>query len=296
MSNDWTDPTLRGIKRELSLYEKATLPTRQGRALLLPGEPPRREGEASEVEDLIRSGYNPHFIYGVEQDQDLAVDLYDYYYDEIHIHLEEAGEFLRRSRGGFSYIHLDFCVPFNQDSFDTIQSWLGRVTPIARVRVSSYGSRRAAPQLEYEMMIRRTILQRLIDECAQLDDNADRWKRYWAALEESDDSTQIHLGIMFLNFFFGTDSWRWADSCLIESHLPQVKGAHRLANIRRFSYSEPGGHNSIMFTSWVDLVPHRIDTMPGDKNAWLLNEIANFFAAITTPLPRFIPEFFQEDK
>ena len=293
MTNDWSDPHLRGTKRALSVYEKSSLLTTAGRALIFPGEPPQREGEVGEIEELRNAGYDPHYIFGVEADKHRVVTLHEYYYDNAHIHFDTAEDFLLQSRGGFSYIHLDFDTQFNADEANTVQAMMNRVAPLARIRISSLLTRRGKTQIEYENTLRRATLQMLCHEAAKLDETSpDRWERYWAMLRESNDSTQLHATLMVLNFFFDINCWSWSDSCQVEPFLPKVKGSHRVTNLQRFTYSEVGGHH-VMFTTWCDLVPHHPASIPATID-WTLNELANFFESIVTPISQFIPELFME--
>lgn len=299
MANNWSDPYLRGVKRQISAFEKRSVPTTLGRAVVMPGEPPARETEIGEVEELRQAGFDPMYIFGVEREQALAVELYKYYYDTCHIHWEEVGEFLLSAQLPFSYIHLDFTSQLKQDELEAIQSWMGKVDRIARLRVSVVSTRRQDHQIEYEQMLRRTTIGNLCHQASVCEDGPGegRFAKIWDSVASSTDTTQILTAVMLLNFLFGINAMTYGDLCVVgqedgKNTLPRVRGTHRLTNITRFMYSEPTGHHQ-MFTLWCDLVPLQLATVP-DEQSWVLNEMANVLGSVAGDLPQFIPELYVE--
>jgi hypothetical protein len=203
-----------------------------------------------------------------------------------------VSEFLTKSQGGFSYIHLDFCSQYNQEESDAVLATWGRVAPVARIRVSALQTRRMEAQIEYENMLRRRFLL-LLAEAARVVNKDEKWDYYIDALRESKDTTQIIAAQLLLQFFFNVNCWAWSDSCEMNTlHLPNVHGSHQLANIARFSHSEVGGRH-IMATVWVDLLPLNVSTIPNEE--WVFKTLDRFFLSIVNPIPNFVPELFRED-
>lgn len=290
MTNDWSNPYTRETKRKISIYEKATLPIKEGRALIMPGEPPRKD-QRGEAEELIMLGWDPLRIIGVEEEEHRAVELYDHYYDRMQIHLEEIGLFLRKAYSHFSYIHFDFCGHLKHNQITAIESAMNHTASHTRIRVSTLASRRSDAQIEDENVIRRKVLKVLCEQLGKRDPgNEDRWELYWQELQHSTDTTQVIFSILLLNYIFGMQLWSFSDLSLDRPFLPEPKGMYQITNVQRFVYSEMGNSNS-MFTIWVDLAPQQA----GMDQERLVRQMNNLFADLVQEIPTFVPQLYTED-
>lgn len=278
---------LRPVKRRLSVYEKSSLPTHEGRALILPGAP------NTEIEELVDAGYNSCHIFGVEQDPVIYQQLMSHYHDNVHIYRGEICDWMAKSRapGEYSYVHLDFCGHFTREEAAGIQAWRTIVAPTARVRLSIFRGRRSPLQFDWEEQMHEDLL---LAWCQLGYDNdtvdPERWVDYHNQIAETmDDTTQIVIAIMLCNFFFGIEDYRkYVDSCREHGpYLPTVNGNHILTNVYRWTYNEAGSPN-YMFTVWADLLPIPPDPLR-NSTQWILNEMSKVFTYLNYHIPAFSP-------
>lgn len=279
------------LKRRLSQHEKASLlPVHaQGRALVMPGAP------HTEIEELVARGFVQASIHGIDHDATAAEELYDYYWDTCPIHYGEIGNWLSQTKRPFSYIHYDFMGQFKETELHALQASLGKLEPVSRIRVSTLRSRRHDAQYDFEDLLRRQMLIRLLDACGQNDDqHRDIWAEAVAAIQaDGADTTQLIAVILLLNHFFGVNAWEYSDGAVIDAQgdLPEAKGTHVISNISRYSYNE-FGNAARMMTMWVDLIPISLSGpkhMPG-----VLDEMAKFARMVSMPLINYNPDHYQE--
>ena len=290
MTRNWD---LRSYKRALSVFEKSTLPTNEGRALILPGEP---DGE---IEELINVGYDNHRIVGVEQEQSEFYRLNYHYRDQVMLFHDEVGNFMstKGSPSAYSYVHLDYCGHFNRTSIASLAGWQRILAPVSRVRVSVFRGRRSAEQFAWEEMLFRDVV---LSWC-ELGANADRsdmfrWIEFDAALTSLRDDTPINLVMMMmLQLTFGIQDVRsFTDELRCNgSFVPMVEGRHRITNIQRYCYSEPGSPNH-MYTMWFDAVPLDISATQRLDEQWALDEVASLMENLTYATPYFHPALAKE--
>lgn len=278
---------LRANKRKISVFEKSTLLTTRGRALLLPGD------GNGEVEELITAGYDPAYIFGVENDPKTFTELFDFYYDTVHIVNDDIYTWMKRSKakGSYSYLHLDLCGHVARQEFPNYQNWKGLFAPEARVRVSTFRGRRSAAQFDWESQLYDDLLLQWCRIGHQRDTvDPQRWKEHYDILSRSmDDTTRIIVGLVIMNFFFGIGDYRqYVDDCIRydDWHLPHVLGDHDIKNITRFSYNEPGNKSS-MFTVWMDLVPLKNPLRTSEQ--WTLNMLHKIYEQMNYQVPHFNP-------
>lgn len=286
-SPEWADRYLRGVKRDLSRYEKETaVPSSGAKAMIMPSCP------NTEVEELIAVGYRPEQIFCVEREQTLADALLEHYWDSVHVHWDEVGHFLERAVGPFSYLHLDYCGHLLHDELAGIEAAHMKLAAYARLRVSLLRVRQRDTTRDYEHLLAENILVRLAAVCQSRDRYESRWDTYLDALIDG-DTTQIVLGIWLLNHLFGLGVWEYADRCTVQGdYLPEVNGTHILTNIRRFTYNEVGGR-SPMYTVWCDAAPLRTDV--SNDPQWVVDEVARVFHAMAQPILSFSnPDLYLE--
>lgn len=281
----WSSEHERHVKRSLSRYEKTSLVNAYDRALILPGEP------NTEVEELINSGFDPMYIVCVEREQDIADALYEYYWDQCHVHWEEIGKFMARSKsyGQYGYVHLDYCGHLKQDEIEGIQHWRRLMAPVSRVRVSIFRGMRMRDQFDLEEMLQEQLLVRLCEAISKDDkNNYERWALLADSFREAtDDTTRVVGALMLFNFFFGIDNvWKWTDRCALEGvSVPEISGTHIIQNITRFKYNEEGAPNH-MFTVWADLAP--MPEMKTKKTRF--DALAEMLLLLAIPIPYFKPD------
>ncbi|HJS83766.1 MAG TPA: hypothetical protein VJ742_13135 [Nitrososphaera sp.] len=235
-------------------------------------------------------------IYCIEKDQKLADILYEYYWDETHVHWEEVGTWMQRAKGHgqYTYVHLDYCGHLKRDEIEGMQHWLSLMAPASRIRVSAFRGRRSDSQFALESLLHSTMVQTLAAEAAKKDTVYPlRWDPILESLsEDTGDTTKIIILMAVMNFFFGIDDvWKYTDACAQEgAFLPEVKGKHLLQNIQRFSYNEEGSPN-YMYSAWCDLLP-----MPGEvfrTQEWAVEEMWKVFERIVGEPPVFVPTLYR---
>lgn len=289
MTKNWADTDLHQVKRSLSAYEKRSLtgtPLVTGRAVVLPGAP------NTEIEELLTVGFDPCRIYGVEEVPDIAESLYEHYYDAVNIHWDNVTTFLTRSRGLFSYIHLDFCGHFLDEELAAFETAFTRVEPHARVRLSLYRSRKMDEQRQREQL--------LFDKCVEslLSVIDERYPVAQELLRElkhaGDDISIVVTALALLNATFGIRAYNYTDevTSLGRSVLPDSLGTHRINSVRRFTYNE--AHTaSQMVTLWFDLVPLYPSVVSSSED-WKKQEILQVLGMVQyPPTPYNNPALFE---
>lgn len=251
----WADHKVHHLKRELSRFEKSSMANTRlatGQALIMPAMP------GTEVEELLAVGFHPRFIHAIEEQQTLADNLYEHYWDEITVHWEEVSNFLRRckSREGFSYIHLDYCGHLRKEQVQGINYAMDRLADNARCRVSVMLSRRGEEQQDYELMVGERILRNLVEAASQMTGAAHPWiDLLERVLVQMQDSTVPVAAIMFLHAVFGLQAYEYTDQCVREgAFLPRPLGRHRIINLHRMYYKEVTNAN-VMGTIWITVGP-----------------------------------------
>lgn len=278
---------LRPTKRRLSTYEKSSLVTTEGRALVLPGSP------NTEIEELAEAGYDACRIFGVEQDEKTFRELQRHYHDSAHLFHDDVFKWMSRAQGlgQYSYIHLDFCGHFTSEQAVGMQEWKDLAAPEARLRVSVFRGRRSPLQFDWEETMQHDLLLNWCQLAFDTDEvDQDRWVAHDNQVRDTlEDTTKIIVALMTLTFFFGVTDYRtYLDNCRQHgNYLPSVEGRHVLTGIHRFIYNEPGSPNH-MFTVWVDLKPMPTDPMR-HSTQWTLNELNRIFDSISYHVPIFNP-------
>lgn len=251
----WSE-TLRPVKRHLSVYEKSSFPVdrRPGKFLILPATP------GTEVEELVGIGADYRDIVAIEKDQAAADGLYEYYFDQLHVHWIDVGSFIERAHSGeYSYVHLDYCGHMKDDEVAAIAATARILAPQSRLRVSLFRNRKTAKQDAFESMIRDSMLIPLI-KCLASADPRLGWEELEASFKDSSDTTQLVATICLLSHFFNCDPWAFADQAATGNmEVPPVKGNHWIYNIQRWLYHE-AGNPSAMETVWLDMM-HRPPSM-----------------------------------
>lgn len=293
VTTSWNSTILHGVKRELSKFEKDTLPTHAGHALVLPGAP------GTEIEELHARGYDLRHIHAVEQDQALADALYEHYFDLVQVHWLEIGEFLSRAHSRFSYIHLDYCSQVKEETeLLGVEATTEKLDEVARIRVSSLASRRAAAQRQTEAGWHEHIFDNLcaLGEALDIPARVPAWTRLRVTLAAGRyHTTQTLAGILVLNHFFGIDLRSFVNECLRHHpYLPAISGTHMPVAYHAYRYHEPNynGRN-VMYTMWMDwreLPPQFFPTTqdPSHSNRWALDVLYTILTQIAQPLTDFV--------
>lgn len=299
VTTHWNSTILHGVKRELSKFEKDSLPTHHGHALILPGVP------GTEVEELHARGYDLRQIHAVEHDQTLADALYEHYFDLVQVHWLEVEEFLRRSQHQFSYMHLDYCSQLKEEiELLGVEATTTKLDEVARIRVSSLASRRSAAQRHTEASWHEHIFDNLcaLGETLDIPARASGWARLRATLAANRwHTTQTLGGILVLNHFFGVDLRSFVNECLRQHpYLPAVQGTHMPIAYHAYRYHEPNvnGRN-VMYTMWMDwrsLPPQFVHSAqdPSHSNRWALDVLYTVLTQIATPLTDFVGHYVGE--
>lgn len=274
MSRPWADADLHYNKRRLSVAEKSSL-TRflpvMGKALVLPGEP------NTEIEELVEVGFNPAMIYGVEGDPDIAESLHLYYRDRTPIYYDEVGYWLSQSTSTFSYMHLDYCGQITRERLTSMQRAMGHLDPVARLRVSVFGSRRTQGTKTFESQVLDATLINMLDfirghETGWAMSIADSLQSTFADYQYEDPSALIAT-ILFVNHVMGMSWEQLCDQLDDKSNaLPSHRGAHQINGITRYRYTTD---NNVMYTTWVDFTPIPQPQISGTEG-WMRREILQF--------------------
>lgn len=288
-----TEFDTRGLKREISLYEKRSLMgVQDGRALIMPAV------ADTEVEELISMGFEPTKIVGVEQDDLKFYNLRNHYWDQIMLANEEVGYYISRaSRGAYSYVHLDYCGYMTREIVTSLSGWQHILAHSARVRISSFRGRRRSAQYDFEEQMFRDLVLSWCEIGASADhEDMFRWLEYDTSLRSLSDDTPIWLIMMIvLQATFGISDVRTFTDTLRArgSFIPMVEGRHRVAGIKRFGYTEPGTPNH-MFTVWLDLEPLEISNNTRLDEQWAMNYIASILSRLTFATPLYHPSLSEE--
>lgn len=149
-------------KRQVSVREKESIPSTEGLAVILPGR--FDDGYCSEVEELIAVGFDRSQIIGIENEQDVYLDMFENGCD-IELIYGEALDVLPRL-SEISYVHLDYCGMLRPERVATIRALRGRLMPTSRVRVTAYQLRRSPLQVDYEQAIASTFIAELAKHVA----------------------------------------------------------------------------------------------------------------------------------
>lgn len=278
----WADKDLHRVKRTLSVFEKATLPTILGRALVMPGEP------ETEIDELVARGYDQGAVHGIEADQTRASQLYDHYFDLSPIHEDEVGWWLSQCKGKFSYIHLDFCGHVKTKELHAIQATAGTLDAVARLRISSYGSRKDDRQKKYEYDLLHDHLVEILRRLPSLDARNTALATRVGELirlisDNASDTTLLHGMCVYINQTMGMSLDQLHDYVTTTPGIPmQVKGTHAIGRVTKRFYLT---RSQVMYTSWYDLYP--VNNLVSRE--WLVNDLCNFVDFLTRETPEFVP-------
>lgn len=245
---DWGH-SLRPIKRSLSAMEKDTFPIahRPGKILLLPAEP------GTEVDEFIALGADPRNIMCVERTQDSADRLYEHYFDRCSVHWIDLNSFIERAESdAYSYAHLDYCGFLSEYELGAICGTARILAPHARLRVSLMVNRKTSSTVNYENMIRNTMVLPLIELLSESEKGLG-WDEVAEEFANSTDTTQLVAVVTILSHMFGVQPWDFADMVAGSKVLPAMEGKHWIYNVQRWQYHEPG-HPPVMETIWMDMI------------------------------------------
>jgi len=277
---------LHSLKRSLSVdRDKITIPNVHGKALIFPGNPPQRNSDRGEVQELIEVGFDPSYIRCLEEKEDIADNLSDYYIDDVFILFEKAIDFLNKTRSTFSYVHLDFCQHLKENEIETIDSLQGKMDSISRIRTSVSTNRGKSKQIDKEHIIRTKIMIPFVEMCFD-SFNLD-WDLIRSKLNESNRSSHIIGFIYLINHYFDMsleDMINWIDTCKSnqESKLPPHNGQFNLSNLTQFTYHQNG---TTMETIWVDLNPYNYSSISSDDLIYL--DLYKYFYSLVSPIKVF---------
>lgn len=146
------------IKRQISVREKASLPSTKGLAVILPGR--YQDGVCCEVEELVTAGFTKDQIIGIENDHDAYIEMFDQGCDIELIYGEACDVITQLS--DISYVHFDYCGMLRPERVAAIRALRGRLLPVSRVRVTAYQFRRSVLQIDYEQAIATSFVHELM--------------------------------------------------------------------------------------------------------------------------------------
>lgn len=280
MTRPWGLADFHFSKRSLSLRDKQSLPCTSGKALVLPGS------SDTEVEELIHVGFDPAYIYGIEQDIDIAEELHEHYYDTTPIYCEEVGEFLHRASSTFSYIHLDYCSQLTNETLDSIEKAMGRLNPLARLRVSVFGSRRTKAMKNFERDVLDATLFNLLDRMViagyTTEDEVNYLKELILPVDADPDLSRIICVVLFVNHVLNMSWYTLCD--LLPEVMPSESATHQLLNVKRYRYHSD---QNIMYTAWMDFSPIP-DPVITRNPRWLPAQILSFAYTLVHETPDFV--------
>lgn len=283
-SYDWS--FARPVKRLLSVYEKSTLPTTEGRALIMPAEP------NTEVEELVEAGYISDRILCVEYDGQRAQALYQYYAGFCQVFNEDVGQFMAeiaRVPGTISYAHLDYNGHIKADVEVVHLSHLAKMlAPTARVRITMLLNRKHLSQVSTESDMRSNLLVNFAEGLRRTDPvNAHAWTELRDGFRAGGDITQVASALLLMQLFFGQEYWSFAATAGDDRlQLPtSVQGRHLVDKITRYEYNDD--HN-VMSTVWIDAVP--LPDLPIlESPLWRHRYLLNVFTSLAQPVISYNP-------
>jgi hypothetical protein len=267
---DW-GISLRPIKRALSGMEKDSFPIahRPGKILLLPAE------AGTEVDEFIALGADPRNIVCIERNQEQADRLYEHYFDRCQVHWIDLNSFIERAQSdAYSYAHLDYCGFLGEDELTAICGTARILAPHARLRVSLMVNRKTSSIVNFEDMIRNTMVLPLIDLLASSEKGLG-WEEVAEEFTNSSDTLQLVAVVTILSHMFGVQPWDFADLVANTKVLPSLDGKHWIYNVQRWQYHEPG-HPPVMETIWMDMI---------EKTAAPVSTAAQLFPLLHSLLP-----------
>lgn len=274
MTRQWAETDLHFAKRNLSVREKQTIPETSGKALVLPG------AINTEIEELVEVGFDPCLIYGIEVDPLVAEILYDHYYDQSPIHLEEVGDFLSRATSKFCYIHLDYCGQITESTIDSMEKAMGSLDPIARLRVSVFGSRRTKTTKRFESEIIDATLLNILDHIGGAEDLREHLA---SGLKEPDPACVVAM-VAFVNHVIGLSWHGLCDQLTTNDDLLIARGTHQVSDVRRYRYTSD---SNVMYTMWIDFIPAPCEAISRTPQ-YLVSQVFHFARILIDPTPDYV--------
>lgn len=283
----WSDTDVHFAKRKLSVMEKSTILTNEGKALVMPGAPD------TEIEELIAVGFNPALIYGIEEDEQTADNLHLHYWDSSPIYCAEVGYWLSLATSQFSYVHLDYCGQVIKDRLSSIERCIGRLASLARLRISVFGSRRSnlVKGFENEVLDATifTLLDYIISNYSSRAQEASELYEQFYDLDLQDPSAVV-AAVGFVNHVMGLN-WHMVSDIISQparttnaNALSRVRGRHQVHALRRYRYVTD---RNLMHTMWIDFVPIAHSQF-SSQESWLVDEIIRFVRQLVQEVPQFV--------
>lgn len=288
-NHDFTNPVLNSIKRNLSIWEKNSVPSISGRQLIMPGAISETEDHESEVEEMIDRGFNPLGIVCVERDADIAEQFYSTYIDGPPIHIGDVGWFLSTSRCKYSYIHLDFCTQLKEESeMQCIAFTKDSLDTVARLRVTVSNQRLNRVHQDKLLRIRNEVMIGFIHSASEKDlDNPKRWLHLINEIRSNTEPTQIIAFIYLITHFFGVDYMTYDNICKMDkAYFPEVQGNHIISSLQRWKYTN---RNTNMETIWADFFTFD-NSLIANNLTWVLNHVYGYFLEMISEQFTFNPE------
>ena len=210
-----------------------------------------------------------------------------HYWDTSPIYCDEVGYWLSLARSKFSYIHLDYCGQITKDRLASIEHTMQRLAPVARLRMSVFGSRRGANirNFEHDVMdaTALTLLEYIAQNYTARSSQALELHGYFANLDFQDPSSVIAM-IAFVNHVMGVH-WHMIADVVKETHrLPRSRGEHQIHSVRRYRYVTD---RSLMYTTWVDFMPI-CHSQFSSEESWLVDELIRYVSHLVDPSPEFV--------
>lgn len=275
----------RVVKRRLSTIEKSSIHTVAGSALIMPAVP------GTEVEELLRMGFDPTDLVVIEHDAERARELYEYYFERhegLRIHLITASEYLQRGSHLLTYAHLDYEGNVDTGKLSDLEYLiLHRLAPYARVRFSvsinrGHKTNGLRAEEKYLALISKLAeLGRMFDKVRVTTFNA-----YESEIRANHLNLAHFFGVtMFVSAFFGLDVTEFLAADITDL---QPKGTHLVRDPFYVNHYEGGdAARTQMASTWVDLVPLPLEILAHNYDQWVGREIAELLRRLEDPVIEF---------
>lgn len=274
------------IKRDLSLYEKGSLPSTSGKALVFLGE------SGMEIEELAEAGMDPSKIVGIDSDPRIVHKLRNIFHDYctlLHVDVLSLIE-CTRTPHDYSYVHVDLCGCLNPELCTVLENIPRLLRPASRVRITAFDPKRHPSVRKAEREYIDSILAPLCEigyDAARQSSvlSTESWAKSYAYLDSA-DTTHAIFAHLVCSLFFGYEFDRVATT-LAKHELPVANGNHVFSRIENWKYKEASTSNYMM-TSWVDLRGFPTSS-ERSNDMWILSYLQRVFASVLATTPVYSP-------
>lgn len=232
----------------MSIAEKATLPSTDGRVLLLPCEP------GNEIDEILDAGFCLEDIDAFEKDKKLASVLRDHYGGDLMVHDTDVFKHLDQSElGPWSYVHIDLCGYMRFEHLDTLQRIIPNLADNCRVRITQYPSYRSK-KIPWKTLAKNRNYKtwgNWYDILLAANMVEPKERGYNFLLDH--DAKLVLLSYMLLAFGFGSSYADYsADFDANNKYIPAVISPFSIEDVKHLRYREEKKQTD-MISVWFDL-------------------------------------------